>query len=100
MSTRSKSKRSTPRRPTAAPKTTNRAPALEKALLAQKRLDKNADLFRQAQAERRTAVQRAFQSGVSVQLLADELGVSRAKLYELLGGVRSSKTDRSPRAAV
>jgi DNA-binding transcriptional regulator YdaS (Cro superfamily) len=67
---------------------------------AQKRLDKNADLFRQAQAERRTAVVRAFQSGVSVQQLSDELEVSRAKLYELLGGVRSSKTDRSPRAAV
>lgn len=99
MSTRSKSKRATTRKPAAAPKTAGRPPALERVELAQKRLVKNGDLFRQAQDERRTAVRRAFQSGVTVQELANVLEVSRAKVYDLLGGVRGSKTDRSPRAA-
>lgn len=65
----------------------------------QRRLDKAADQFRQAQEDRRMEVRRAFQAGVSVQALSDELKVSKAKVYELLGGVRSSKTDRSPQAA-
>jgi len=73
-----------------------RSPRLERVKLAQKRLDKNADLFRQAQGERRTAVQQAFQSGVTVHELTAVLGVSRAKVYNLLGGVRASKTSHSP----
>jgi len=95
MSTRSKAKRSTQRKPPAAgaAKTgAGRSPALERVALAQKRLDKNGDLFRQAQEERRLAVRRAFQSGASVLALSEELGVSKAKVYDLLGGVRSSKT--------
>lgn len=100
MSTRSKSKRTTQRKPAGAPTGAGSTPALERVLVAQKRLARNGDLFRQAQDERRAAVRRAFQSGVTVRELSDALGVSGAKIYDLLGGVRSSKTDRSPRVAV
>lgn len=100
MSTRSKAKRVTQRRPAAVPKSGGpRGSKLDRVGLAQKRLDKNADLFRQAQEERRGAVRQAFQSGVSVQELSDVMKVSRAKVYELLGGVRGSKTANSPRTA-
>lgn len=99
MSTRSKSKRATTRKPAAAPKTAGRPPALERVELAQKRLVKNGDLFRQAQDERKMAVRRAFQSGVTVRELSTVLEVSQAKVYDLLGGVRGSKPSPSPRKA-
>ena len=59
---------------------------------AQIRLDKNAELFRAAQEERRKEVRRAFAAGVSVRELSAALKVSQAKVYDLLGGVKRSKT--------
>lgn len=99
MSARSKAKRPAQRKPPAATKAAGRPSTLERVEQAQKRLDKNADLFRQAQESRRQEVQRAFQSGVSVQDLTSVLGVSKQKVYELLGGVRGSKTSPSSRTA-
>lgn len=95
MSTRSKAKRATQRKPPAAGGDGGRR---DRLVQAQRNLDKQADLFRQAQEKRRLEIRRAFEAGMTTQQLSDVLGVSRSKVYELLGGVQGSKPSSSSRA--
>lgn len=96
MSTRSKAKRATQRKPPQAPargsKTAGTTNELE---LVQQRLDKAAAIFRAAQEERRLLVRKAWSAGTPATTLAGLLGVSRQKVYEIVGGVPRTKTGPS-----
>lgn len=88
MSTRNRSKRSSNQ-----PRTTPKQPSTaDEITRAQHRLDRAAEVFRAAQAERRQVVRKAWSNGATAVELANLLQVSRQKVYEIIGGVPRSKT--------
>lgn len=96
MSTRSKTKRATQRKPAQAPgRASKTAGTTHELELAQRRLDKAAEAFREAQEARRLAVRKAWGAGMPAMQLAGYLGVSRQKVYEIVGGVPRTKTGPS-----
>lgn len=55
----------------------------------QDQLTRTQEAARALQAKRRTRVREAFAAGASSKELAAALGVSRAKIYRLIGSVRA-----------
>lgn len=62
--------------------------ALERCASTQERLTRAEETARKAADARRQAVREAFASGVPSQDIAATVKVSRAKIYQLLGGVK------------
>src|SRR4051794_13065364 len=96
MSTRSKAKRATARKPAQS----SGGPATRSRLQrAQDELTKAGDKYRAAQNERAQAVRAEWESGVSAQVIAQTLKISRSKVYEILSKAGGTRQNRSPRAA-
>lgn len=92
MSSRNRAKRATQRKPAtprAAPQPSSTA---DEVLRAQHRLDRAAEAFRAAQADRRQAVRKAWSNGAGAIELATLLKISRQKVYEIVGDAPRAKT--------
>lgn len=97
MSTRSRQKRTTHRKtPQTTPGRSKTLSTADELQVAQQRLDKAAEAFRAAQSERRDAVRKAWAAGTPATEMAGLLGVSRQKVYDILGGVPGTKTGPIP----
>lgn len=72
----------------AAGKTPN---ALTECTTAQAQLSAAQELSRKWEERRRDAVRTAFAQGIDAAQLAATLGISRAKVYQLIGSARALK---------
>jgi DNA-directed RNA polymerase specialized sigma24 family protein len=65
--------------------------ALTRCADAQEQLTRAQELSRKWEEHRRAAVQAAFAQGIDAAQLATTLGISRAKVYQLIGSARAAK---------
>lgn len=65
--------------------------ALAQCIAAQEQLTVAQELSRKWEERRRDAVRAAFAQGIDAAQLAAALGVSRAKVYQLIGSARALK---------
>ena len=65
--------------------------ALARCATTQAQLTAAQELSRKWEGRRREAVRAAFAQGVDATQLAATLGVSRAKVYQLIGSARAAK---------
>lgn len=63
--------------------------ALKKAIDAQDKLAKARAQAAHAQEQRRTHIRAAFQAGADTKEISAALGISRAKIYQLIGSARA-----------
>lgn len=68
-----------------------RPDALTRCADAQEQLTRAQELSRKWENHRRDAVRAAFAQGIDAAQLAATLGISRAKVYQLIGSARALK---------
>jgi DNA-directed RNA polymerase specialized sigma24 family protein len=86
---RSKIGRSVP--PAVSPAGRSGGDALTRCATAQENLTSAQELSRKWEERRRDAVRAAFAQGIDAAQLAATLGISRAKVYQLIGSARALK---------
>ncbi len=74
--------------PAQQPKRTPEVTALVNCAHAQDKLSRARETARIAADTRRDAIRAAFRAGVSAQDIADAVQISRAKIYQLIGGTK------------
>lgn len=77
--------------PANSPAGRNAGNALAQCAAAQEQLTHAQELSRKWEERRRQAVRTAFAQGIDAAQLATTLGVSRAKVYQLIGSARAVK---------
>ncbi len=71
----------------------NATDAMLQCITAQEHLVSAQELSRSWEGQRRAAIRQAFTLGVGTAELSAALGISRAKIYQLIGSTTRSKTD-------